>query len=863
MKTLCAWFEYVELSLIRIMGISILLLLPVSGSGAVPTTRQQTILPVAIPDGTPEIAPSNVPLYEVYGYSAWEVGGGTNEGRKFDLMPDGYTGSRNMARLLSFFTISDIHITDKESPAQVPYLGWSAEFGDPGLGDLNPSAYSPIILDTTHRLNAAVKTINAMHQQANFACGIAIGDMCNASQFNELRWFMQVMDGEWIVPSSGDHLGADTIDYQIPYQADGLDPSIPWYAVIGNHDQMWMGIGYPSAKIKQALTGSNVLNISTNGPLIPPGSDGVGMYVGVVDGATPYGSVIKWGLTNLFDTSPTVAADPDRRSLTTSLDSPTNFINAFFDTTTLPKGHGFTLGATGVLASCYSFEPLADMPIKVIMLDDTCKVDQPDQSAMFYGDGWVDAVRYTWLTNELQMGQDADQLMIIACHVPILPQAGLTDTNRVAMFYDTASESNLVATLHNYPNLLMVMAGHRHLSVVTPFPSPDPARPECGFWEVETPSLRDFSQQFRTWDIRRNSDNSISILTTCVDPEVETNTPAWKSLGYGVAVERVFGRQALDDTSSHTYNAELVKQLTPAMQAKIANYGSPLSHGGNDYDGDGVSELAVFDNTAANWYAYGLQTGQTSVWAQQWGWAGALTVPGDYDADGVDDLAVFNSATGEWYIRSASGSSVIVWGAQWGWAGTVPVPGDYDGDGASDLAVFDEDSAYWYILSAEGTPIAMQVPWGWAGALSVPGDYDGDGVDDLAVFNSATGEWYIRSVSGSSLIAWAVSWGWAGAVPVPGDYDGDGVDDLAVFNSATGEWYIRSVSGSSLIAWAVPWGWAGAVPVSGDYDGDGYRDLAVFNASTGSWYIGSLAGDVLTWGSSWGGSDMTPVGAAY
>jgi hypothetical protein len=56
------------------------------------------------------------------------VGAGTNEGRKFDLMPAGYTGATNTARLLSFFSMSDIHITDKESPAQAPYIGWSAPF---------------------------------------------------------------------------------------------------------------------------------------------------------------------------------------------------------------------------------------------------------------------------------------------------------------------------------------------------------------------------------------------------------------------------------------------------------------------------------------------------------------------------------------------------------------------------------------------------------------------------------------------------------------------------------------------------------------------------------------------------------------
>ena len=564
--------------LIQIASALVLLVLPASASGVELGTRHRTILPSAVATNTPPVAPSNVAAYLTSPYGQWDWGDGTNEGRLLTLMPEGYTGTNHAARLLSFFSMADVHMTDKESPAQVPYLGWSAAFGDPGMAQLNPSAYSPIILATTHRLDAAVKTINALHRLAAFDFGIVLGDMCNSGQYNELRWFVEVMDGQHITPSSGAHDGAGTIDYQMPYQAAGLDPAIPWYAAIGNHDQLWMGIGYPSEKIQQTMVGSNVLNISPNGPLIPPGSEGTGMYVGVVDGSTPYGTVIKWGATNLFDAPPTVAADSDRRMLSTPLDSPTNFVNAFFDSTSLPQGHGFTHGVTGSLAACYSFEPATNLPLKVIVLDNTCKADVPGQSALFYGGGWVDAARYSWLTNELQMGQDADQLMILACHIPIQPQTSAANTNRSSTFNDPASESNLVATLHNYPNLLLVMAGHRHQNVVTPFPSPDPAHPERGFWEVETVSLRDFPQQLCAWEILRNSDNSISILTTSVDPLIETNSPAWNSRTYGIAAERIFGRIAFDDASSRTYNVELVKQLSPAMQARIAGVGKPLGH---------------------------------------------------------------------------------------------------------------------------------------------------------------------------------------------------------------------------------------------------------------------------------------------
>ena len=263
------------------------------------------------------------------------------------LTPAESTVTTHAARLLSFFSMSDIHITDKESPAQVPYLGWSAGFREDGLGGLNHAAYSPVMLDTTHHLDAAVKTINALHRLTPFDFGMVLGDVCNSSQYNELRWFIDVMDGQYITPSSGAHLGATNIDYQMPYQAAGLDRSIPWYEAIGNHDQFWMGVGYPTEKIRQALVGSNVLNISTNGPLIPPGSEGSGMYVGVVDGTTPFGAVIKWGLTNLFATPPTVAADTNRHTLTTDVSSPTNYINEFFNTASSPQGHGFNRTNTG------------------------------------------------------------------------------------------------------------------------------------------------------------------------------------------------------------------------------------------------------------------------------------------------------------------------------------------------------------------------------------------------------------------------------------------------------------------------------------------------------------------------------------
>ena len=529
------------------------------------TTAEQQVLPVAVPSTAPHLDPKEVKDYATYGYSAWVPAAGLPHEKRTELAP-GHTGAAGAAELLRFFTMSDVHITDKESPAQPIQVALSR-----GYGSLLASAYSPIIVATTHVLDAAVQTINSLHKKSPFSFGIVLGDLINNSQYNELRWFIDVMDGRMITPSSGAHAGADTIDYQMPYQAAGLDRSIPWYQVIGNHDQFWMGFHYENDKLTQAHIADTVLNMED-----APTLDGVnktGAYMGVVDGSTVYGDVIYAGPEQNFSTAPTVAADPDRHTLSTPESSSRNWMNEFFNTTSHPSGHGFTQANLDEDFACYSFEPSSEIPLKVIVLDDTCK--GPDQPT--YVAACLDQRRHDWLTGELDEGQRNGKLMIIAAHIPILPQTSLTDSTPANMSLFDASA--LLAELHSYPNLILWISGHRHLNVVTPQPynrADLSDHPEQSFWEVETSSLRDFPQQFRTFDIRRNHDNTLSIIVTNVDPAVAEGSPASASRGYAIGATRIFGFSAPDDQSSQAYNAELVKQLTPEMQAKLAGLGKPL-----------------------------------------------------------------------------------------------------------------------------------------------------------------------------------------------------------------------------------------------------------------------------------------------
>jgi len=528
------------------------------------TTLKRTIVVDSVPATMTKLRPSEVALYSLYGYGKWHYGSGLACQKRLDLMPSGYTSTSavNSAKLLRFFAMTDIHITDEESPA-------SAIFFSPYAGNSGVSCYSPVMLYSTQVLDAAINTVNAINKQNPFDFGIALGDITNNDQYNELRWFIDILDGKTINPDSGikdDPVPGPNNDYQDEFQARGLGRSIPWYAVIGNHDHLWMGVKPVNERIRQSLTGTNILQLGMvfTDPLAMNKST---YSVGALDGSSIYGNIIGSGVVANMPKIPTVAADQNRRPIST-----TEFMNEFSVTTSLPKGHGFIQSNTlNKFGACYSFEPKSDLPLKVIVLDDTEDESDIPGPSLLYGYGSLGNGRYEWLLQQLQAGQNDDKLMIIAAHVPI----GVA-TGTPLGWYNNADEAAIITKLKTYPNLILFLAGHRHVNLVTPFKSDDPAHPENGFWQVETKSLREFPQQFRTFDIVRNSDNNISIIITNIDPDINDSPFAAISRTYAIAAEEAYQtKHPLLPTGSVSYNAELVKQLSTRMQEKIKALGSP------------------------------------------------------------------------------------------------------------------------------------------------------------------------------------------------------------------------------------------------------------------------------------------------
>lgn len=585
---------------------------------------------------------NHVSEYDRLGYGQWEY---LNQPLsiipRMDIMPPDYDASsiEINTKLVNFFAMTDVHLTDKEAPNQLIYLQES----NPGFAGPNTSIYSGVMLYTPHVFDAAIQTANALHKKNPFDFFICLGDVCNSSSYNELRWYIDIIDGEVITPSSGAHLGADTVDYQKPFKAVGLDKSIPFYQTLGNHDHFMIG-SFPvyESGLEDSYISDTIWSVPNE--LLTPeiakfpalfdknklkDSSLPRFYQGVIDGSSLDGAIINSGAVKNYSTPPKVAADPNRRSLHRA-----EFIQEFFNTKTSPVGHGFNLVSSNpnfhlvpddekAGFACYSFEPKSDVPLKIIVLDDTQRED--DGSIDIHGHGFLDEARWAWLQAELDDGQAANQLMIIAAHIPIaVANMGTelewwmgSDGDKTATITNAVDLTGLVNKLQNTTNLLMWISGHRHLNHVKAFVSPDPINaPEKGFWQVETSSLRDFPQQFRTFEIFLNSDYTVSIEAVNVDPAIAEETPAAKSRKNAIAAQQIvhnnltavsanyqtlgkmaipptdptrpqIGDQAtgadgvadpsiqfLDLTSqgipfNASYNARLFKQLSPAMKTRM------------------------------------------------------------------------------------------------------------------------------------------------------------------------------------------------------------------------------------------------------------------------------------------------------
>jgi hypothetical protein len=284
---------------------------------------------------------------------------------------------------------------------------------------------------------------------------------------------------------------------------------------------------------------------------------------------------------------------------------------------------------------------------------------------------------------------------------------------------------------------------------------------------------------------------------------------------------------------SHSFTASytgIPAESTSASKSVPVQVGDTVT---GDYDGDGKSDIAIFDQTTATFYIE-YSGGGTRV--QQLGNSADKNIPvaGDFDGDGKDDLAIYDQTQAIFYILYSKGGSLALPFGNKSHV-NIPLAGDYDGGGKTDIAIFDQTASIFYILYSNGGSLAQA--YGNPAHVNIPvaGDFDGSGKTNIAIYDQTAAIFYVQKSNGGTIIQPLGNASHVN-VPIDADYDGDGKTDFAVYDQTAGILYALESGGGTI---AQPFGNPanGITPLVGDFTGDGKTDIGIYDATNAEFFI--------------------------
>ena len=423
--------------------------------------------------------------------------------------------------VLRFVQLSDSHILDDEASAVM-----TGNATDPllQLGG-NTSAQRLQEEFTDEVLDAMEARINACQGVVPSSFMIATGDLTDNMTLNELRRYIDNLDGEYAAPTAFEHFcgytggtglrgrpdpdaapaacspedteanavlaGRTVPDSQAPTPNPDEDPTyVP-----------------EATRTPRQLAESTALSLRDGTYTAAPGLPAAmkdrqhrlaiphyavfGNHDGAVRGTVAYQDQFQTG------------ARAFGRYFT---GNQREFINEFFFTSSEPRGHGFHLAGARLHDDddrndgWYSF---VRHGVRIVVLNtimDGVREEGGFRDPSALEKGGVSDAQLRWLEDELSRADVARQPALVFSHHP------------TRSFHDDENGRHLDAVLASHGSVLAHIAGHTHENRVRAF--------EGGrrFWQIETASLIDWPQEGRIVEVHRLADGRHALRLTMIAP---------------------------------------------------------------------------------------------------------------------------------------------------------------------------------------------------------------------------------------------------------------------------------------------------------------------------------------------------------